>query len=77
MNQSKISQSSDLYHTPFITTAELAYLLKRKPQTIRKWLCNDQLPSGLVRPTMLNNRNYWFKEDIDNYLSSLKDIAFK
>lgn len=74
MNQSKILQSSDLDNISLVSTAELANLLKRKPQTIRMWLCNDRLPSGLVRPINLNNRNYWFLDDIKNYLKSLQVI---
>ncbi|RNL68121.1 DNA-binding protein [Citrobacter sp. MH181794] len=72
MNQSKIFRSSDLDNSSLVSTAELANLLKRKPQTIRMWLYYDRLPSGLVRPIKINNRNYWFKDDIRNYIKSLK-----
>jgi len=74
MNQSKILHSSDLDNISLVSTTELANLLKRKPQTIRMWLCNDRLPSGLVRPINLNNRNYWLLDDIRNYLKSLQVI---
>lgn len=76
MNQSKILHSSDLDNISLVSTTELANLLKRKPQTIRMWLCNDRLPSGLVRPINLNNRNYWLLDDIKNYLKSLQVIDF-
>lgn len=72
MNQSKILQSSDLDNISLVSTTELANLLKRKPQTIRMWLCNDRLPAGLVRPVSVNNRNYWFLDDVRNYLKSLQ-----
>jgi hypothetical protein len=74
MNQSKILHTSDLDNISLVSTTELANLLKRKPQTIRMWLCNDRLPSGLVRPINLNNRNYWLLDDIKNYLKSLQVI---
>lgn len=72
MNQSKILQSSDLDNISLVSTTELANLLKRKPQTIRMWLCNDRLPVGLVRPVSVNSRNYWFLDDVRNYLKSLQ-----
>ncbi|MCL6408152.1 DNA-binding protein [Dickeya dadantii] len=76
MNQSKILQLSDLDNISLVSTTELATLLKRKPQTIRMWLCNDRLPSGLIRPINLNNRNYWFLEDVKKYLQSLQVMNF-
>lgn len=45
MNQSEIFQSSVLDNISLVSTAELANLLKRKPQTIRMWLYYDRLPS--------------------------------
>ncbi len=72
MNQSKILQSSGLDNASLISTTELANLLKRKPQTIRMWLYNDRLPAGLVRPVSVNKRNYWFLDDVINYLKSLR-----
>ncbi|MCU1802958.1 DNA-binding protein [Pectobacterium parvum] len=72
MNQPTILQSSDLDNFSLVSTTELANLLKRKPQTIRMWLCNDRLPFGLVRPLSINNRNYWLLDDVRNYLQSLQ-----
>lgn len=77
MNQSEIFQSSVLDNISLVSTAELANLLKRKPQTIRMWLYYDRLPSGLVRPIKLNNRNYWFKDDVRNYLKTLITAGIK
>lgn len=75
MNQSEIFQSSDLDNISLVSTTELANLLKRKPQTIRMWLYYDRLPSGLVRPIKLNNRNYWFEDDVINYLKTLRTVG--
>jgi hypothetical protein len=36
----------DIPASPLIYVKELAILLGRKPQTIRKWLCHDSLPEG-------------------------------
>ncbi|CAM6915895.1 DNA-binding protein [Enterobacter hormaechei] len=74
MNQSKVLHLSEMDNISLVSTTELANLLKRKPQTIRMWLCNDRLPSGLVRPINLNNRNYWFLDDVRNYLKSLQVV---
>lgn len=76
MNQSKSLQSSGLDHLSLVSTTELANTLKRKPQTIRMWLCNDRLPSGLCKPINLKKRNYWHLDDVINYLNSLQTINY-
>ncbi|GAB7454044.1 MULTISPECIES: helix-turn-helix transcriptional regulator [Enterobacteriaceae] len=77
MNQSKMLHSLDLDNISLVSTTELADFLKRKPQTIRMWLHEDRLPFGLVRPIKINNRNYWFEDDVKNYLKTLKTANVK
>lgn len=41
---------------PNLTTAELAYYLDRKPQTLRGWACNE---NGPIRPTRIRSILAW------------------
>lgn len=41
---------------PAIPTAEAAYHLNRKPQTLRIWACDE---SGPIRPLRINGRLAW------------------
>lgn len=41
-----------------ITTAEAAFYLNRRPQTLRGWACTETWPDGL-RPTRVNGRLDW------------------
>jgi hypothetical protein len=41
---------------PYLTTAEAAALLNRKPQTLRKWHC---LQNGPIRAWVINGRLMW------------------
>lgn len=41
---------------PTVTTAEAAFYLNRKPQTLRAWAC---LENGPIRPIHLNGRLAW------------------
>lgn len=38
----------DTSQSQLISTAELAKIISYKSQTIRKWLCQDKLPEGLL-----------------------------
>lgn len=61
--------TKDVPASPLIYVEELATLLGRKPQTIRKWLCHDSLPEGLPRPRKLNNKNCWLRSDVESFLA--------
>lgn len=41
---------------PNLTTAETAYYLNRRPQTLRGWAC---LENGPLRPVRINGRLAW------------------
>lgn len=41
---------------PNLTTAETAYYLNRRPQTLRGWAC---LENGHIRPTRINGLLAW------------------
>jgi hypothetical protein len=49
-----------------IDTNEAAFHLGRKPQTLRKWACNDD---GPIRPIRINGRLSWAVDDIKNLLN--------
>ncbi|ART06570.1 DNA-binding protein [Listeria monocytogenes] len=63
--------TKDIPASPLISVKELAILLGRKPQTIRKWLCQNSLPEGLPRPRKLNNKNCWLRTDIESFISAM------
>ena len=41
---------------PNLTTAELAYYLNRRPQTLRAWACNED---GPIRPKRIGGLLAW------------------
>ena len=41
---------------PNLTTAELAYYLNRRPQTLRGWACNE---NGPIRPKRIHGLLAW------------------
>ena len=45
-----------LVNKPNLTTAETAYYLNRRPQTLRGWACNED---GPIRPKRTNGRLDW------------------
>ena len=47
-----------LVNKPNLTTAETAYSLNRRPQTLRGWHCAGTYPDGL-RPVRINGRLGW------------------
>lgn len=49
-----------------ITTAEAAFHLNRKEQTLRTWAC---LENGAIRPVRINGRLAWKVSDIQQLLS--------
>lgn len=50
---------------PMLTTAEAAYYLNRKPQTLRIWACKDE---GPIRPIRMHGRLGWPASEIRRYL---------
>lgn len=50
---------------PMLTTAEAAFYLNRKPQTLRIWACKDE---GPIRPVRLHGRLGWPLSEIRHYL---------
>lgn len=46
---------------PMLTTAEAAYYLNRKPQTLRVWACTEE---GPIRPVRLHGRLGWRLSDV-------------
>ena len=48
-----------------LTTAEAAYYLNRKPQTLRIWACTE---GGPIRPVRLHGRLGWPVSEIRRYL---------
>ena len=48
------------------TTAHAAAMLRRQPQTLRKWAC---LECGPIRPIRINGRLAWRIADIENLLN--------
>ena len=51
---------------PTVPTAQAAYYLDRKPQTIRAWAC---LKNGALRPVRINGRLAWKVADIKNLIN--------
>lgn len=45
-----------LVNKPYVETAHAAYLLSRRPQTLRGWAC---LENGPLRPVRINGRLAW------------------
>jgi hypothetical protein len=50
---------------PMLTTAEAAYYLNRKPQTLRVWACKE---NGPLRPVRLHGRLGWPVAAVRRYL---------
>lgn len=50
---------------PMLTTAEAAYYLNRRPQTLRIWACKE---GGPIRPVRLHGRLGWPLVEIRRYL---------
>ena len=50
-----------LVNKPNLTTAETAYYLNRRPQTLRGWACHED---GPIRPIRINGRLAWRTADI-------------
>jgi hypothetical protein len=51
---------------PMLTTAEAAYYLNRRPQTLRVWACKE---TGPIRPVRLHGRLGWPVTEVRRYLS--------
>ncbi len=49
-------QPLELVNKPYVDTAHAAYLLTRRPQTLRAWAC---LENGPLRPVRINGRLAW------------------
>lgn len=52
----RIAKGSDT-----LTTADAAYYINRRPQTLRKWAC---LECGPIRPVRINGRLAWRISDL-------------
>lgn len=50
---------------PMLTTAEAAFYLNRRPQTLRVWACREH---GPIRPVRLHGRLGWPLAEIRRYL---------
>ena len=50
---------------PNLTTAETAYYLNRRPQTLRGWAC---LENGPLRPMRINGRLAWAVSELKRVL---------
>ena len=50
---------------PNLTTAEAAYYLNRRPQTLRSWAC---LENGPLRPRRIYGRLHWATADLRRLL---------
>ena len=64
-----MSQSNQHGHTQLVeilTTNEAAAVIKRKPQTLRKWACLD---NGPIRPVRINGRLAWRVTDLQKLIS--------
>ena len=52
-----------------LTTAEMAVLLNRKPQTLRRW---SSYEDGPLRPKRINGRLIWLIEDAERVIDGEK-----
>lgn len=50
---------------PTVPTAQAAYYLERRPQTLRGWACHED---GPIRPLRVNSRLHWKTGDIRRLL---------
>ena len=55
----------DLETRPAVETAQAAYYLGRRPQTLRKWACRE---TGPLRPVRVHGRLMWPMRDIRRLL---------
>ena len=53
----------ELVNRPTVPTAQAAFYLLRRPQTLRGWACSESFPDGL-RPVRINGRLGWPVEGI-------------
>jgi hypothetical protein len=65
MANSEQFQSLELIDKPNIPTAHAAYLLLRKPQTLRGWASLD---NGAIRPLRVHGRLAWPVSEIKRVL---------
>lgn len=54
-----------------LSITEVGNLIHKKPQTIRKWLCQGKLPTDFPKPQLINRRNLWLKKEIESYIENL------
>lgn len=60
-----------LVNKPNLTTAELAYYLNRREQTLRGWACNED---GPLRPLRINGRLAWPVADLRKVLGGQNEL---
>lgn len=53
-----------------VFTRDLAALMNRTPQYIRKMLMENKLPEGLPYPKKLNGQNVWHIDNVLNFLNT-------
>ena len=58
-------QPLELLNKPTVDTAHAAYLLTRRPQTLRAWAC---LENGPLRPVRINGRLAWSVSELKRVL---------
>lgn len=62
-------QPLELVNKPNVDTAHAAYLLSRRPQTLREWACME---SGPIRPIRISGRLAWPVADLKRVLGLAK-----
>lgn len=55
----------ELENRPFVSTAQAAYYMGRRPQTLRSWACFE---NGALRPHRIHGRLAWSVADIRSIL---------
>jgi hypothetical protein len=55
--------------SPTVTTAQAAYYLNRKSQTLRNWACRE---NGPIQPVRINGRLHWLTADLRRILGGQK-----
>jgi hypothetical protein len=66
--ESLIFPPLSLVHKPNLTTAETAYYLNRRPQTLRGWAC---LENGPIRPRRIGGLLAWNTDEVKELVGVL------
>lgn len=65
MSNTVIYPAIEAENRPAVDTAQAAYWLDRKPQTLRLWACRE---CGPIRPVRVHGRLLWRVSDIRRLL---------